>query len=170
MEGELMSGMDYSQFKELADSCKELAKDYDKFLDDFILQEGNRCLANTKRRTPVDMGTLRNRWKLDGPFKQGNTKYVVIHNNLQYASFVEDGHMQRERFLPIKYLEQSPGGNEIVSYLKQKYGSDIGGIKLKNKWIPGTHMARIALTQTQNKLDARFEKAFVQFCKGKGLG
>jgi len=31
-------------------------------------------------------------------------------------------------------------------------------------------MARVALTQTQNKLDARFEKAFVDFCKARGLG
>jgi len=165
-----MSGMDYSQFEQLANSVKELAKDYDKFLDDFLMQEGNRCLANTKRRTPVDLGTLRNRWKLSGPFKSGRNRYVVIHNNLNYASFVEEGHMQRERFLPIKYFEQSPGGSEIVSYLRQKYGSDIKGVKLKNKWIPGVHMARVALTQTQNKLDARFEKAFVDFCKARGLG
>lgn len=165
-----MSGFDYEQFKQLANSVKDLNKDFDTFLNDFLLREGMRCLANTKRRTPVDMGTLRNRWKLSGPFKNGNTKYVVIHNNLNYASFVEDGHMQRERFLPIKYLEKSPGGTEIVNYLKQKYGSDIKGVKLKNKWIPGKHMARIALTQTQNKMDARFEQAFVDFCKGKGLG
>ena len=165
-----MSGMDYSQFEQLANSCKELARDYDKFLNDFLLQEGNRCLANTKRRTPVDMGTLRARWKLSGPYKQGNTRYVVIHNNLNYASFVEDGHMQRERFLPIKYLEQSPGGSEIVAYLRQKYGSDVGGVKLKNKWIPGVHMARIALTQTNNKIDKRFEQAFSDFCTAKGLG
>lgn len=165
-----MSGMDYSQFEQLANNVKGLAQDYDKFLDDFLIREGNRCLANTKRRTPVDLGTLRNRWKLSGPFKSGRTKYVVIHNNLNYASYVEEGHMQRERFLPIQYFEQSPGGSEIVAYLRQKYGSDIEGVKLKNKWIPGVHMARIALTQTQNKLDLRFEQAFSDFCKARGLG
>lgn len=165
-----MSGFDYEQFKNLADSFKDMSKDIEKFIGDFLLREGMRCLANTKRETPVDMGTLRNRWKLDGPFKRGNTKYVVIHNNLNYASFVEDGHMQRKRFLPIKYLQKSPGGTEIVNYLRQKYGSDIEGVMLKNKWIPGKHMARIALTKAQTKMDARFEKAFVNYCKGKGLG
>ena len=164
-----MSGMDYSQFEQLANSFKQVQKDFDKFLDDFLLREGNRCLANTKRRTPVDMGTLRNRWKLAGPYKKGKDKYVVIHNNLSYASFVEDGHMQRKRFLPIEYLEKSPKGQQLAAQLRQKYGSSIKGITLKNKWIKGQHMARIALTQTQNKLDARFEKAFVDFCKGKGL-
>lgn len=162
--------MDYSGFEQLTQSFKQLSKDYDKFLDDFIIREGNRCLANTKRRTPVDMGTLRNRWKLSGPFKRGNTKYVVIHNNLNYASFVEDGHMQHERFLPIKYLEQSPKGSQLAASLRQKYGDDIQGIMLKEKWINGHHMARMALTQTQNKLDLRFEKAFTDFCKAKGLG
>lgn len=162
--------MNYDEFKELVKGCKELAKDYDKFLDDFLTTEGMRCLANTKRRTPVDMGTLRDRWKLSGPFKRGNTKYVVIHNNLDYASFVEDGHMQQERFLPIKYLEQSPNGSKLAATLRGRYGNDIQGIMLKHKWIKGHHMARIALTQTENKLDARFERAFVAFCKGKGLG
>lgn len=165
-----MSGMDYDGFKQLTKNFKDLAKDYDKFLDDFIVTEGNRCLANTKRRTPVDMGTLRDRWKLSGPFQRGGVKYVVIHNNLNYASFVEDGHMQHKRFLPIKYLEQSPGGAKIAASLKAQYGSDIQGIMLKHKWVKGHHMARIALTQTQNKLDSRFEKAFSDFCKGKGLG
>lgn len=134
-----MSGMDYSQFEQLANNVKDLAKDYDKFLDDFLVQEGNRCLANTKRRTPVDTGALRNRWKLAGPFKRGGDRYVVIHNNLNYASFVEEGH-------------------RLV-----RNGRTL-------KWVNGRHMARIALTQTQNKLDARFEKAFSDFCKARGLG
>ena len=165
-----MSGFDSHEFKELVNNFKQLAKDYDKFTTDFLMQEGMRCLANTKRRTPVDMGTLRNRWKLSGPFKRGNTKYVVIHNNLNYASFVEDGHMQRERFLPIKYLEQSPDGAKLAATLRGRYGSDIQGIMLKNRWIKGHHMARIALTQTENKFDSRFEKAFTAFCKAKGIG
>lgn len=87
-----MSGMNYEQFKQLADNCKELAKDYDKFLDDFLLREGNRCLRDTKRNTPKVTGRLINAWKLSGPFKRNFDRYVVIHNNVEYASFVEDGH------------------------------------------------------------------------------
>ena len=165
-----MAGMDYDEFKEFADSIKGLAKDYDKFLDNFLTKEGMRCLASTKRLTPVDMGALRNGWKLAGPFKRGKDRYVVIHNNLKYASFVEDGHIQNERFLPIEYLEDSTKGQMIAGSLKAKYGENIKGIKLKKKWVKGHHMARISLTRTQNKLDARFEKAFSDFCKGKGLG
>lgn len=164
-----MSGMDYSQFEELVKSYKDLAKDYDNFLNDFITKEGMRCLANTKRRTPVDTGTLRNRWKLHGPYKKGNTRYVVIGNNLKYASFVEDGHMQYARFIPLTHLAVTGNGNKIISAMRAKYGSNVKGIKLKRKWIKGHHMARIALTQTQQKLPQRFERAFKDYCKGKGL-
>lgn len=134
-----MSGMNYNEFKQLAQNFKGLMKDYDSFLNDFLMVEGNKCLANTKRRTPVDTSRLRNAWQLSGPFRRGTTKYAVIHNNVEYASWVEDGH-------------------RIVN----QYGT--------YGFHPGVHMARIALAQTSNKLPQNFEKAFANFCRGKGIG
>lgn len=142
MEGELMSGFDYNEFKKFRDNFQNLVKDCDKFLDDFLIKEGMRCVRATKKLTPgpTSTGRLRNAWELVGPFKRyGNERYVVIRNNTKYASWVEDGH-------------------RVVN----QYG-DTG------KWRKGVHMARIALTRTQLKLDKRFEKAFGDFCKGKGL-
>lgn len=134
-----MSGMDYGQFEQLLKAHKDLAKDYDKFLDTFLTREGMRCLRDTKRNTPKVTGRLINAWKVSGPFKRNDNKYVVIHNNVEYASFVEDGHRLVR------------GGRTI-------------------KWVPGKHMAYLALLKTESNLDKRFEKAFADFCRGKGLG
>jgi hypothetical protein len=41
--------------------------------------------------TPVDTGDLRNNWKYD-VIKKGDTYIIVIYNQLEYASFVENGH------------------------------------------------------------------------------
>lgn len=140
MEGELMSGFNHNDFKKFRDNFQNLVKDYDGFLDTFLTKEGMRCVGMTKRLTPVDTGKLKGAWEVVGPFKRyGNERYVIIRNNTKYASWVEDGH-------------------RIVN----QYG-DTG------KWQPGRHMGRIALTRTQLKLDKRFEKAFGDFCKGKGL-
>lgn len=132
--------MDYSEFEQLAKNFKGLLKDYDTFTSEFLQIEGNKCLADTKRNTPTRTSRLKNSWKLSGPFKRGQSKYVVIHTNVNYASWVEDGH-------------------RIVN----QYG-DTG------KWQPGKHMARKALVNTQLKLDKRFETAFKKFCRGKGIG
>lgn len=87
-----MGDFNYKEFEKFRDNFAGLAKDYDKFLGDFLMTEGMKCLADTKRRTPVDTGNLRERWQLSGPFKRGDTKYVAIHNSVRYASWVEDGH------------------------------------------------------------------------------
>lgn len=85
-------GMDYGEFEQLVKNFRGMVKDYHQFLNGFLLTEGNRCLAETKRNTPVDTGKLEGAWKLSGPFKKGDSKYVVIHNNTKYAGWVEDGH------------------------------------------------------------------------------
>lgn len=141
IEGESMStgGMDYSEFEQLVKNFRGMVKDYHGFLNEFLVGEGNRCLAETKRNTPVDTGRLRNAWKLSGPFKRGDEKYVVIHNNVKYAGWVEDGH-------------------RIVN----QYG-DTG------KWQKGVHMARVALVRTQLSMDKRFNTAFNKYCRMKGI-
>lgn len=132
--------MDYREFEALAKNFKSLVKDYDSFVDDFLEKEGMRCWADTKRNTPTRTSRLKNSWKLSGPFRRGQSKYVVIHTNVKYASWVEDGH-------------------RIVN----QYG-DTG------KWQPGRHMARKALVNTQLKLEKRFNTAFKNFCQRKGIG
>lgn len=134
-----MGKMDYREFEKLTKNFEGLVKDYDRFLSAFLTREGMKCLADTKRRTPVDTSRLRNSWKLSGPYKSGAGKYVVIHNNVQYASWVEDGHRIVNQF--------------------GTYG-----------WQPGVHMGRIALTRAALNLPDNFEKAFVAWCNGKGIG
>lgn len=142
MEGESMNGgMDYGEFEQLAKNFKQLMKDYNKFLGDFLIKEGNKNLADVKRNTPGpnSTGRLRNSWKLSGPFKRGDTRYVVVHTNVKYAPWVENGH-------------------RIVN----QYGT--------YGWQPGKHMAKNALFRTELNLDKNFNKAFNNFCRTRGIG
>lgn len=156
----MSGGMKYDDFKELTKSIKGLAKDYENFLGEFLTEQGMKCLANTKRRTPVDTGLLRNSWKLSGPYKNGDERYVVIHNGLNYASFVEEGHR----------IINNSGKVRVTSGRGKKKKTSTVQVAPFVKWKEGKHMARISLVEVQNKLPARFETAFKNFCKGKGLG
>jgi hypothetical protein len=160
--------MDYSGFEELLKSFKAVQKQHEKFIRDFLKEMGMRTLAETKRRTPVDTGNLRNRWELSDVYRKGDTLYIVIFNPVEYASFVEDGHMQHRRFLPAKYLEESKASKKMLNSLRAKYGKDMTGIMLQEKWIPGVHMARVAITKIEREIPKRYHQALQQFMKGLG--
>lgn len=152
--------MDYRQFQDLLDSFKEVQKQHEAFLRKFLTEMGMRALAQTKKLTPVDTGNLRNRWELSQVYRKGDSLYIVLFNPVEYASFVEDGHMQRARFVPGSFL----GGK--FEYIE---GYPMGMV-LSNKWIPGHHMARISISKIEREIPKRYEKALKQFMKGLGAG
>lgn len=153
-------GLDYQEMGELLENFKHVQKAHEQFIRKFLTEMGMRGIAQTKKLTPVDTGELRNRWELSTVFRRGDELYIVLTNPLYYASFVEDGHMQRARWVP--------------GYWKNKkfvYDKDAKtGMMLKNKWIPGQHMARIALTKLEQQIPARYDKAFKQFMHDMGVG
>ena len=127
---------------------------------------GMRAMAQTKALTPVDTGNLRNRWELSQVMRRGDELWIVLFNPVLYASHVEDGHKQHRRFLPLKYLEQSVKSRRIARYARKQYGKDAKGIMLKEKWVPGKHMARISITKVQQEIPVRYKKALKQFING----
>ncbi|WP_342505625.1 HK97 gp10 family phage protein [Sporosarcina sp. FSL K6-2383] len=48
------------------------------------------AIRKVKKMTPVDTGDLRNNWKYH-IVKKGDIYTILIYNQLEYASFVEDG-------------------------------------------------------------------------------
>lgn len=150
--------MDYRQFEDLLDSFKQVQKQYEAFLRKFLTEMGMRALAQTKKLTPVDTGNLRNRWELSQVYRKGDSLYIVLFNPVEYANFVEDGHMQRARFVPGKWVN-----NQFVYESEAKEG-----MMLKDKWIPGHHMARISISKIEREIPKRYEKALQQFMKGLG--
>lgn len=85
----------YSGMEELFGQVQALQKHHEKFIRDFLMEMGMRCLAETKRRTPVDTNELRKNWELSDVFMQGNNLCIEIYNNTDYASYVEHGHRKR---------------------------------------------------------------------------
>lgn len=155
----MAKSFDYEEFKGLTDKFKNLQKEHEAFLRSFLTEMGMRAMAQTKKLTPVDTGRLRNAWELSQVFRKGDELYIVLFNPVEYASFVEDGHMQRNRFVPGSFL----GGK--FEYIP---GYPFGML-LQNKWIPGYHMARISVTKIEQELPKRYNRAFQQFIKRMGV-
>lgn len=161
--------LDYSGFEKLLVSVKELQKDHEAFIRSFLLEMGMRIIAQTKKLTPVDTGVLRETWELSDVFRKGDDLFIVITNPTEYASFIEDGHMQSKRFLPIHYLEESKANTPYLNYLYEVYGDDIQGVMLHEKFIPGKHMAKISINKVNAEIPKRYQKAFDAFLVKQGL-
>lgn len=129
-------GFDYSQFEKFRNSFAKLTREFDTWIQQFLLQEGMRFIREVKSRTPVDTGDLRNHWKLDGITRNGDTLQVWFVNTMYYASFVEYGHAK-------PYKSGAAAGSD--------------------DWVDGYFMMTVSLQVVQSKMPARFDKAFEKF-------
>ena len=141
------------QIKKMADKLTYTHQHYRQFIEKFLLQMGMRAIAQTKALTPVVTGDLRDRWELSEITRVGDLVYISLINTMEYASYVEDGHMQYARWVPGRW------DGDVFKY---EPGSKTG-MKLSTKWVPGQHMARISMDKIERELPARYQRAFQKF-------
>lgn len=135
-----------------------MQKEYPAFIENFLKEMALRCLAETKKRTPVDSGELREKWVLSDIRKEGSVLEIDLINPMNYASHVEQGHRQKERFLPFHVLD-SGQSLKLKQELESKYPG-AKGIMLKEKWIPGAFMAEISLEEIREEMPQQYKRAF----------
>ena len=84
-------GFEYSQMQLMKQNLIEFKKASHKI----HLKVANRiallAIRKVKKMTPVDTGDLRQNWKHD-VIKRGDNYTIIIYNQLEYSSFVENGH------------------------------------------------------------------------------
>ena len=148
----------YDEFTNLRKTLQTQEADFDKFFRDFVTTMGWRLIAQTKALTPKVTGDLINAWELTKVTKVGDTYQIDMVNHMDYASFVEDGHIQRRRWLPGIW-KKSKSGKQTFEY---KAGAKTG-MMLTYRWIPGQHMVRISINKIEREMQPRFERAFKAF-------
>lgn len=82
--------------------------------------------------------------------------FVEVGTNVEYALYVNDGHVQHKRFLPADRL--SVGGKS--KYLKSK---DQKGIMLKERYVQGAHFMDKGMTAAKPSL-TRLINSFMEEC------
>ncbi|MGL4384512.1 MAG: HK97 gp10 family phage protein [Fusobacteriaceae bacterium] len=94
--------IDGFDFHDLITELDKLDKDFAKKKRKFLMQQGEKVIATTKKLTPVDTGELRQTFRK----KMSNPSTVVIYNNTPYASHIEYGHRTRGKkgFVRGRYM------------------------------------------------------------------
>ena len=87
--------VDYSEFIKLRDKFERLSNEFETFLKQFLIKQALDVLAKTKRNSPVDTGLLRNSWTIGEVVRDGDVLKVTISNPVEYAKYIEYGHMDR---------------------------------------------------------------------------
>lgn len=92
-----MSGLDFRDTSKLQQQMQTMTREFDAFIKQFLLRQALDVLAKTKDNTPVDTGLLRASWTISELQRAGNDLVITISNPTEYASFVEYGHLTRNR-------------------------------------------------------------------------
>lgn len=84
-------GFEFSEVRLLRQQLVELNKIAHQVQMKVAQRIAQLTIRKVKKLTPVDTGDLRNNWKYD-VIKKGDSYIIIIYNQLEYASFVENGH------------------------------------------------------------------------------
>jgi len=103
-------------------------------------------LSGTHTRT----GELKQRWATDSvvqPVKKGDCHQTALANNMEYASYVNDGHRMDRHFVPGLYVNGESG---LIEFDPTKRAGMIVGTR--TKYVPGLFMVDAAAAEYKRVL------------------
>ena len=123
-------------WKEFTERCQGVVDKFEEKKLVLMNKMANICLSEISPLIPVDTS------RLVSSFQVGvvTPNEAEIGTNVEYALYVNDGHVQHRRFLPISYLSAGGRGKYIQP-------GNTKGIMLKEKYIPGKHFLENGMRQ-----------------------
>lgn len=98
-------GFEFSEFIKLREQVVEFRKSSGQAHDRAARKIAQLFIRKVKKLTPVgETGDLRNNWKYHVA-KKGQDYIILIYNQIEYASFVEDGHRIVVQGVTIGWVE-----------------------------------------------------------------
>jgi hypothetical protein len=103
--------------------------------------------------SPNATGELKAAWALDSvvkPKRRAGNSYCILANNMNYSSYVNDGHVMDKHFVPGLII------NPYTGTLVNMGNADAGGIMVgtKTKFVEGIFMVEAARKVYSEKLHA----------------
>ena len=141
--------IDFSEIEQFVKNMEIAEQDFNQFLYNFLLEMAYRIIANTKKKTPVDTGALRNAWAVE---TDKVTEKTVRRKHKSEKS-------KRKGFTHVKQYTQE--GDVIVV--------GTGENKREVGWFNGVFMLKTSIEYVQKEMPLRFEKEFKEFCKQHGI-
>lgn len=153
-------------WEEFTKRCQNVADKWEDKKKLLLQKMANICLEEISPLIPVDTSNLVSKFQVGVV----TPDYAEVGTNVEYALYVNDGHVQHRRFLPISYL--SAGGRKKYVHTSGKKGKKSGGIMLKERYIPGVFFLENgmqAATPRMKKLGESFMVQIGREIEGSGM-
>lgn len=142
---------------------KELSKEFEKIAEDATFAAVKASQAATPpvgdvRGTKTRTGELKAHWATDSvtkPERRGNRLITALANNMQYASYVNDGHRMDRHFVPGLYINPFSGQLEYDEQRRGEVGIMVG---TKTQYVPGLFMAEKGEEAYKKAVDEGIDK------------
>jgi len=108
------------------------------------------------RGTNTRTGELKQHWDADSqtrPQRQGNELVTVLANDVEYASYVNDGHRMDRHFVPGLYINPYSG---LLEYDPSANAWIVWGTR--SPYVPGVFMVDDAKKEYENVLREKLRK------------
>lgn len=141
----------------------EFVENFAKFVDKWaekkavlLKRMGAIYLSEVKPNVPVDTSRLVDSISV---FGEGIPQdYIEVGTNVEYALYVNDGHIQHKHFLPADKL--TVGGK--AKYLKN---SNQKGIMLRERYVKGAFFMEKGMNSAKPRLERLIESFMVQVAR-----
>lgn len=142
-----MSGGDFTieGWDEFVKAFADMVDNWEKAKEILIKTIGAMLEQYISPKIPIDTSNLVSKFFINYSVG-GAEEYAEYSTNVEYALYVNDGHVQHRRFLPIRYL--SAGGRS--KYIKK---SNVTGIMLKERYVEGKHFIEKGMQEAQPPIE-----------------
>lgn len=146
-------GLTIEGWEEFVESFSKFVDQWDAKKAELLVRMGNIYHASVIPHVPVDTSRL-----VENIFVFGDgisQDYIEVGTNVEYALYVNDGHVQHRRFLPADRL--TVGG-------KSKYLKEGGkGIMLRERYVNGAFFMEKGFNDAKPRLQTLIE-SFMEQC------
>lgn len=145
-----MSSFEIPGFEEFIERAEAVVDKWDAKKQELLQKMGGISLEEISPLIPVDTS------RLVSSFQIGTVtpNYAEVGTNVDYAVYVNDGHVQHRRFLPLSYLS-AKGRRMYIS--NRKGNGETMGIMLKERYIPGTFFLEKGMKQAEPRMKKAIE-------------
>lgn len=154
------SGFEIEGWDEFVERFSRYVDKWEAKKAQLLMKMGNIYQSAVVPHVPVDTSRLVDSITIFGEGIPHD--FVEVGTNVEYALYVNDGHVQHKRFLPADKL--SVGGK--AKYLKNRNQK---GIMLSEKYIPGTFFLEKGMQDAKPRLN-RLVESFMEQTAREAVG
>ena len=136
------SGFEIEGWEEFVEAYSKLIDKWEEKKVVLLQKIGTVMEEEIKPLIPVDTSRLESSFTVSVT----GSESVSYSTNVEYALYVNDGHVQHKRFLPLRYL--SADGKA-----KYVHGNNSKGIMLKERYVAGKHYIENVMTTAHPRIE-----------------